>query len=759
MRTGGRLALLLASTALVGTLWPAGAAATPSVAPARRVLMVALPHVSWEDIARGHLPHLEQLFERSAIAAVSTRVHADDAPTLLGDGYVTLGAGHQATGVAAVDGEGLGVEEQSPLADTTAGDDYRVRTGKRPGNGLVALGIGSILTANEELAGDPRPGAFGGALARAGIDRAVIANGDGIDPDLSPGAALRRAAVLALMGPLGRVPDGRVDPGLLEAHAPAPFGIRMDNDAVVRVFSRVWRGRSVVLVEASDLVRLDALRAEMTSVRYEKALGEALARADALVGRLVARTDPRRDAIVVVGPSPATDETSLTVVSVQAPGLEPGLLRSATTRRSGFLHLVDVAPTVLDLMGVERPPVMHGRPAWVGTSGDSLADRQAVLVDADAAAQFRDSRSLEVQVVLVVVALVLALGAVLALTRPGHERLVASLRFTPLVVLALFPAAMLARPFGLHDDGVVAYWGFLVVISIAIGGLYRLAGRRDPLDSLLAAVGVNVVLVVVDLLLGAPLELNSAFGYSPTIGSRFAGLSVASRGMLAVSALLAGVLVARRLGGSRGRSGALALFAVAVCAAGLPWWGADPAGAATMVAGFGLAAWLMSGKQMRPRMLPWCVVAPVGTIVLLTLVDVARDSGQRAALGQLAERLDERGPGNAAVYVLRHVADALGSVTRVWVLLVAIGAALLIVALRLAPNAVRATTLGIPQWKAGAIGGVALGAVGYVLNGAGITIAGTTSLVLGMSFIFVLAGTMDAGRTEAREPVAVDASS
>ena len=97
----------------------------------------------------------------------------------------------------------------------------------------------------------------------------MIANGDGVElptpapesDDTSDEASrrFRRAAVAALMGADGTVPEGQVSKALLEDDADAAFGVRLDNDLVADAFADVWKPKSVVLVEASDLVRAAAL--------------------------------------------------------------------------------------------------------------------------------------------------------------------------------------------------------------------------------------------------------------------------------------------------------------------------------------------------------------------------------------------------------------------------------------------------------------------------------------------------------------------
>ena len=61
------------------------------------------------------------------------------------------------------------------------------------------------------------------------------------------------------------------------------------------------------------------------------------------------------------------------MVALQAPGVDGGYLRSATTRRDGYVQLADVAPTVLELLGEEAPTDVEGRAFQVTpASGDRI---------------------------------------------------------------------------------------------------------------------------------------------------------------------------------------------------------------------------------------------------------------------------------------------------------------------------------------------------------------------------------------------------
>src|SRR4029453_1966231 len=205
---------------------------------------------------------------------------------------------------------------------------------------------------------------------------------------------------------------GTVDPRRLILDDPRfAFGVRLDEEGVLgRVFS-VLRERSVVLVEASDLARADRYRPYASEAEQRRQRDLAVGASNSLFGQLLGQIDLSRDLVVLLGPAHSQDGVTLTPLAIQGPGFTPGLLTSATTRRSGFVQIQDVAPTILGALGVDAPTSMEGNATENGRVGGSAADRLELLCDADAAAQFRDDRVGEVYALLV--AAVAGTGALL----------------------------------------------------------------------------------------------------------------------------------------------------------------------------------------------------------------------------------------------------------------------------------------------------------------------------------------------------------
>ena len=201
----------------------------------------------------------------------------------VGAGYLTFGAGSRAEGDDALTGQAYDADEQ--FGSLPAADVFAQRTGRPATGGLLNLSVEALATQNEQGRFSPRLGALGDALKGAGIDRAVIANSDGPQPVVDGSLPTSgRAAVSALMDHDGAVPGGQVNNTLLMRDPKAPFGLRLDQDAVVDAFNAAWRPHTVVLVEASDLQRAAYARAVATSPQIARQLKSALVRTDALVG-------------------------------------------------------------------------------------------------------------------------------------------------------------------------------------------------------------------------------------------------------------------------------------------------------------------------------------------------------------------------------------------------------------------------------------------------------------------------------------------
>ncbi|MGH2906440.1 MAG: hypothetical protein ACRDKI_06680, partial [Solirubrobacterales bacterium] len=78
-----------------------------------------------------------------------------------------------------------------------------------------------------------------------------------------------------------------------------------------------------------------------------------------IVQRLAAEQPKRMIIVVQAPPDPA--RTRLLTIAVRGIGGDGGI-RSATTRRDGLVAATDIAPTILDRLGIKSPKTMQGQP-------------------------------------------------------------------------------------------------------------------------------------------------------------------------------------------------------------------------------------------------------------------------------------------------------------------------------------------------------------------------------------------------------------
>ncbi len=730
-----RLPLALAG----GVLLAAGLAGCGSpprelAARAPRVLIVSLPGVAWEDVEDGSLPQLARFADEAAIADLSTRIGRRDAGVT--DAYLTLGAGTRA--VAPPVDAALALDPDESYAGTPASDLVERRLG-RPADGVAYLAAGNAGDTNERSAFGADVGLLGDRLAAAGIDRAVVANADaGAD-------AYDRAAATALMGSDGMVPAGTVGGDLLVDDPGAPFGRRLDEGRVLDAFDAAWEGgdRAVVLVEASDLVRAAADAPDADVASAEAMRHRALADADRLLGDLVARVDPERDAVIVLSPVAPAGAPALGVVAVRAPGVDGGLLQSATTRRAGYVQLADVAPTVLSLVGEDAPDAMEGRGFTLGSGRP--ADRVGRLVDAADAAAFRDATLPAVVTGITTVLVLLALATALR-SRLGRRmrRLVTAGAYG---ALGFVPATFLVGRLRFVTGNLAAEGAAIVVVAALFAAVALAADRRRPGLGPIVALGAIVGLLSLDVIVGSPLQLNTTFGYSVAVAGRFTGLGNLAFAFYGAATVVLAALVAER-GGDRGLRVAIGLMAAVVLVEGLPMLGADDGGVAAMVPAFGLTALILAGRRIGWREVAALVAATALALAGFALVDGLRPAAEQTHLARLADNALSGRWSAVGKNLGRRWQAGLGGAA-VWVgasglMAAALGYAALVATGRRRPGT-PGLRVGRPA-RAAAAGLAVLATVGLVANDASVAVPWTMVIVVApVVLLRVLAGVEEAG--------------
>lgn len=680
----GRAAPVLALVA-VAVATVAGLVVRPDpggVEPAAdRVILAGAVGLRWDDVDPRQTPQLWRLAASGAIGSLS--VASAHQPTCPVDGWLTLGAGNRA---AAPREEPVPAEPDDLPVEPCPPMDVPIETPDPTGAHLPEHA--ELVRYNQwEQPWGAVPGALAGSVG------CTLAIGDG-------------AAV-----------------------------------AAARSYGRVDRYRPVLPGRTGAAAQLLAEPCELAIVDLGTVSGEGPARAatarrvDAALGRLLAAR-PAGSLLLAVGVADPAGERHLQVAVADGPGLPLGWLTSPTTGRTGYLQLVDLAPTAL--AALDRPPPeveLAGQPAYrLPGRPAGLADAVAELAAADHEAVLARPVSVWFLAGLTAVQLGLLAALVPALRRPAIGPAVGgrwrSFRQASLVVAALaIPVALLAN--GLPGWRWQAAGGVSAAISLAgLAAAGVLVVRTRLFDRTLglvgAAAGVAAAAVGVDLLTGSWLQLNGVVGYSAHDGGRYAGLSETGLGVLTAGTLLVAGCLAGPLPRRQRPLLVAAVGAVGVVLAGSPYLGADIGGAVALAAGVCVAAALSSGGWLSLRRAGWAALAGVAVVAAVAVADLRRPVEQRTGLGGLLTQLADGTAGSGLQRVSSANLDAFTNPLTV----LAVGAAAFIWFALLRPwGGLRRLFAVHPALRAGAVGALVAALLGGVLVGTALVPAGAAAAV------------------------------
>ena len=723
----------------------AGAQSDTNPCTVERMLVFSIPDLSWRALRDADVPNIEEFLAGSAVASLAPArtVPHDAGPA---DAYLTFGAGARTIGHPPVDGEVMHADEQIdgvPVSELASRRFDAVVEAP-----IIALGWPRILRENDDLPYESRAGELAAELADNDIDTAVIANADGSD---TAAKAFHREAALALSAPDGTLSAGAVATNLLLDDPTAPFGVRLNDAAVVDAFDAVWStSRAVVLVEASDIPRAIRYGSVSTSEQRRVATVEALASSDRLFAALLDRVDLDRDAVLVIAPPDGMGRRDLNVLGLKAPCDSPGWLRSASTQKEGVVSMIDIAPGILAQFDIEYTEKMEGRPFEVHASAADLDARMERMIDHARGSEFRAEQLFPATVVFIVALSIVALGAVLLLLDPAiHRRASGIVSWFACVAMAAYPATLWVRLLPGHETGPAAYYGWLTLVALVVGSVV-VAVARTAIARVATLLGVALGTILLDAMTGSQLHYNAVFGYSPTSNSRLYGISNYSFGVVVVTSLCIAAGLAHFLP-RRGAAAALGLLGFVLVVEGMPVWGSDVGGVLAAVPTFLVFALLVSRRRVRLRTVAVAMTATAAAIALFAAVDLARPAEERAHLGRLVERVQRDGVGPLFAIVGRKLEAAMRESTKsFWVTAIPIVIVIVLVVGRAGRRPLARICEQIPTLRAALLAAIVGVVLGSALNDSGAIVGGTLSYMLSLSLIIVClaANEIDAGPIE-----------
>lgn len=586
--------------------------------PAPPLIVVGLGSLRWSEVDAHTTSNLWELLHSSDAHAGSIVVRATSSTTCPVDGWLTVSAGRRAGGA----------ERGQPCAHMPI-----------TANPVRASAWPDYLHAAASSPYGAQPGTLGQVLAAGNI----------------PAAALGPGAVVAITQPDGTLADPQLADG-------APL---VETTTRTATAGALKAGARLVVVDAASGID-DELRVRRTSSEAATAR-EVASAVDAQLGAVLqaARDADEPVRVIAMGlfdryrvPSLHVYAAATITGSQSAPGQTLAALTSAATRQPALTQTTDLLPTIATHFHLSLPTTAVGSPIVAADTQLRAADLAADQADYNLHLDRSRAAVPWFYPLYLIAIFALLIASAVTFATPMRSRISARSHLA-LAFAALTCASM---PLGVYLVDQLPWWRtdastslVLVGVSLAAALLAGIAlgiggARHVALPAGLLGAALWMVLVV-DALLGAPLQRTALMGSFATVGGRFYGVNNTSFVLLAASGLLTAALFAERSRSPRrGAIWFVVIGLITVVVDGAPAIGADFGGPPALVPAFVIAALLAAGVRLGW----WRVVSVLGAtgviVTAIALVDYWQPEAERTHLGRLVQSVVD---GEAGQLILR----------------------------------------------------------------------------------------------------------
>lgn len=414
---------------------------------------------------------------------------------------------------------------------------------------------------------------------------------------------------------------------------------------------------------------------------------------------------------------------TLPAIRVPATDGSPRWLTSGSTRRPGLIQLTDLTATLM--AGHDDSAVVDGAP--IRAEGGPHGDAAAVLADRmDTSQRFEHPPRVLVPVALILLAAQLVGLVWYALQRGRFRRLARRFFVVTLLAQGGFFAAVyltgLLRWWRWPEPYLVLMLGALAISGAVAVGAYAGLRRR----AMVGVAALVYVVLMIDGVLGTPLQVGSMFADGPVVGGRFFGFGNSTFAAFAAATLVTAAAAGQRLLSRSRRAAAAAVLAIggaAVVVDGLPGWGTDFGGVIALTPAVLLLAWYTWRGRITLRAVAGLGLAGLAVVALLAIADYQRQVADRTHFGAFVARLLDGDVGDTFARKLSMSFDLLNSPGG-WAMLAAVILAVLACLLpgRVPSEAYRRFVADVRLARPALLALALCGVLGMLVNDAGVTV-------------------------------------
>jgi hypothetical protein len=676
------------------------------------IVVIGTGGLSWSDVSPRTTPTLWSLLRNGATATVSVHsVHANTCPV---DGWLTVSAGEQASDTSGNPGERLDHSNNA----------------RPPCRALPAdMSVGKV----------PRWSEYRAAAGATRFDASLGLLGDQIASHgrcvqtIGPGAALGGAPASGMV-----VRYQQFDSSTL------PVALSTCPATLVDVGS---------VRDPADVNPRDEFRPTTTRAQQVTAV-------DAKVASVL-RAAPAGTDVVLVSLADAGATERLRMIAAGGPHFGAGTLESRSTRQPGLVQLTDLTPTILQHLGIPRPPSLGGTPLQLEPADDnsdqSANGRLTALLDYDEASHnvhslvepfFYGWGLLQLTFFLT--------AAVLWKRRWGND----AQRGKLLRVTRRFAIIAATVPVSTFLANLLPWWRFpvplvSVVASVAlftaVVSAIALLGpwSRHLFGPLAVVCAMTMAVLAVDVMTGSRLQLSSLMGLQPVIGGRFYGMGNVTFALFGTATLMLCIAVGSHLltiGQPRPAAAAVgAIGLVAVIIDSSPSWGSDLGGPTALLPAVILLVVAILQIKLTWRRLLAAAGGIGGFLALLGLADWLRPADSRSHLGRFVQTSLDGGAWDIVVRKLEQNMTLLFSNPLSLLIPVMLGLFAYVLARPTSPAAapMRRSFASVQLLRPGLVAIMAMWVIGFALNDSGAAIPSVGATLAIPLVIAIALGTLE----------------
>jgi hypothetical protein len=494
------------------------------------------------------------------------------------------------------------------------------------------LNYQQIIENNEQKPYTIIPGLLGKTLREHGLKTAVIGNSD-------QGKARHRLAPLMLMDEQGIVDYAEFSQASLRKDIHKIYGLTTDYEQILKQVDFFTPQAAVTAVELGDLHRLYTQKNRMPDPFFQQQKQQVLQQINRFMSTVIERQQPGE---LIIFLSPMVNEDAKIEKSLMAPLLlipkdgQDGVLRTPTTRQPGIVANVDVAPTILNWLGLPIPREMTGRTIQLDTESYAFWKEWEKIkhVYATRSEVLYSYVTFQI-IVLIVAAWLWFYGRQSNRAFSYGSQLVQILLLV--LVLSPFSFLLLSAFTVLLGPKLTIFVLFLVGIGLAL-----LLSRLPFVWTFLIVGIISWLPILIDgMLANAMLMKRSYLGYDPIIGARFYGIGNEYMGVVIGSSILSWGMLLELVKGKMQVIKAIAIAGIGVFLLffGLPRWGTNAGGTITAAAAYTTSFLRLFEVQWNRRLFIWILFSVFIAVSALFIINVGGEPSSHTHIGRAMQQL------------------------------------------------------------------------------------------------------------------------